>query len=71
MGIDLVGFDQHLTNVIASLIGTLIVVDNLDNAVPIANSLHHRYRLVTSTGISLMLVVRCQVGRNTGGVVRR
>lgn len=50
VGIDLVGFDQGLANVMGSLIGTLVVVDNLDNAVPIANSLHHRYRLVTLDG---------------------
>lgn len=47
---ELVHYEDSVASVMRNLMGTLLVVDNLDNAVHIAGTTHHRYRIVTLDG---------------------
>jgi chromosome segregation protein len=50
VAVNLVQFDAELSNIMGNLLGSLIVVDNLDNAVNAARATNHRYRIVTLDG---------------------
>lgn len=50
VGVELVQFDAHLQPVMANLMGSLLVADNLDHGIQIANATQHRYRIVTLGG---------------------
>ncbi|KRM56333.1 chromosome segregation protein SMC [Lacticaseibacillus sharpeae] len=50
IAVDLVSFKPELQNIMSNLLGSLIVVDNLDNAVGVARVTGHRYRIVTLDG---------------------
>mgnify|MGYP004465681275 CR=1 FL=1 len=50
IGVDLVSFKPELANVMGNLLGSLIVMDNLDNAIQAARVTGHRYRIVTLDG---------------------
>lgn len=47
---NLVKYDTKYRNIILSLLGTIIVVDNIDNANLISKKLKNRYKVVTMTG---------------------
>lgn len=47
---DLVTYEPNYQNIVANLLGNIVVVDNLTNANQIAKQLHYRYRLVTLEG---------------------
>lgn len=47
---NLVKYDTKYRNIILSLLGTIIVVDNIDNANLISKKLKNRYKVVTITG---------------------
>lgn len=47
---NLVKYDTKYRNIVLSLLGTIIVVDNIDNANPISKKLKNRYKVVTMTG---------------------
>ncbi|WP_155288049.1 chromosome segregation protein SMC [Lacticaseibacillus zhaodongensis] len=47
---ELVHYDDAVASVMRNLMGTLLLVDNLDNAVHIAGAINHRYRIVTLDG---------------------
>lgn len=50
VGVDLLHYPAQVADIMANLAGSLVVVDNLDHGVTIANLLHHRYRIVTLDG---------------------
>ena len=50
VGIDLVQYEEIYHNVISSLLGQTVVVDNLDNANKISNYLNYQYKVVTLDG---------------------
>ena len=47
---NLVKYDTKYRNIVLSLLGTIIVVDNIDNANLISKKLKNRYKVVTMTG---------------------
>lgn len=47
---NLVNYDTKYRNIVLSLLGTIVVVDNIDNANLISKSLKNRYKVVTMTG---------------------
>lgn len=47
---NLVRYDTKYRNIILSLLGTIVVVDNIDNANLISKKLKNRYKVVTMTG---------------------
>ena len=47
---NLVRYDTKYRNIVLSLLGTIVVVDNIDNANLISNKLKNRYKVVTMTG---------------------
>ena len=47
---NLVKYDTKYRNIVLSLIGTIVVVDNIDNANLISKKLKNRYKVVTMTG---------------------
>jgi len=47
---DLVSFDKSLTPVFSSLLGSTVIVDNIDNAVILAKSTHYSFKIVTLDG---------------------
>ena len=47
---NLVRYDTKYRNIVLSLLGTIIVVDNIDNANLISKKLKNRYKVVTMTG---------------------
>ena len=47
---NLVKYDSKYRNIVLSLLGTIIVVDNIDNANLISKKLKNRYKVVTMTG---------------------
>lgn len=47
---NLVKYDTKYRNIILSLLGTIVVVDNIDNANLISKKLKNRYKVVTMTG---------------------
>mgnify|MGYP004458042913 CR=1 FL=1 len=47
---NLVKYDTKYRNIVLSLLGTIIVVDNIDNANLISKKLKNRYKVVTITG---------------------
>lgn len=50
VAVDLVTFKPELAGIMGNLMGSLIVVDNLNNAVNVARTSGHRYRIVTLEG---------------------
>lgn len=64
--VDLVDFDSQYQQIMANLMGNVIVADNLDNARAIAKSLYSRYRIVT-----LESDVINAGGSMTGGATKR
>ncbi|MCX2455960.1 chromosome segregation protein SMC [Lacticaseibacillus nasuensis] len=66
VGSDLVQADQAVQNVVANLLGSLIVADTLANGVKLANLSGHRYRIVTLDGDILS-----PGGAMTGGHAQR
>lgn len=50
VAIDLIDTTPQVQNVMASLMGTLIVADDLDHGIQLANAARHRYRIVTLAG---------------------
>ncbi len=52
MGIakDLIGFDSKYDSIISSLLGRVIVLDNLTNAIAFSKKYHYTYKLVTVEG---------------------
>lgn len=51
---DLVTFDQGLENVVQSLLGSILIVENLEQAIEIARRCQHQIRMVTLEGDVLM-----------------
>ena len=47
---NLVKYDTKYRNIVLSLLGTIIVVDNIDNANLVSKKLKNRYKVVTMTG---------------------
>lgn len=47
---NLVKYDTKYRNIVLSLLGTIVVVDNIDNANLISKKLKNRYKVVTMTG---------------------
>ena len=47
---DLINFDEKYNNVIAGLLGRVVVVDNIDNAVAISRKYSYKFRVVTLSG---------------------
>ena len=47
---NLVKYDTKYRNIVLSLLGTIVVVDNIDNANLISKKLKNRYKIVTMTG---------------------
>ena len=47
---NLVRYDTKYRNIVLSLLGTIVVVDNIDNANLISKKLKNRYKVVTMTG---------------------
>ena len=47
---NLVKYDTKYRNIILSLLGTIVIVDNIDNANLISKKLKNRYKVVTMTG---------------------
>lgn len=64
--VDLVDFDSQYQQIMANLMGNVIVTDNLDNARAIAKALYSRYRIVT-----LESDVINAGGSMTGGATKR
>ena len=64
--VDLVDFDSQYQQIMANLMGNVIVADNLDNARAIAKALYSRYRIVT-----LESDVINAGGSMTGGATKR
>lgn len=50
LAIDLVKYDKQYSNIMANLLGRIVVADNLDNAVDIAKANGYRFRIVTLDG---------------------
>lgn len=63
---DLIEFDDSVKNIAENIFGNLLIVDNLDNAVRIAKSTKHQYRIVTLKGDILS-----PGGSLTGGQVKQ
>ena len=47
---DLIKYDKIYSNIMLNQLGTIIIIDNLDNATRIGRKINHRYRLVTLDG---------------------
>ena len=47
---DIISFDKKYENVISGLLGRVVVVDNIDNAVKMARNYSYKFRIVTLTG---------------------
>lgn len=47
---NLINYDSKFNNVISSLLGATIIVDNLDNAIKISRKFNYSYRIVTLDG---------------------
>lgn len=62
----LITYDSKFNDVIASLLGRIIVVDNIDNAINIAKKYNHAYRIVTIDGDILNVG-----GSLTGGSINK
>lgn len=75
MGIasNLVDFDIKLENVVKGLLGRVVVVDNIDNAVAMARKYSYRFRIVTLEGELLTPGGAMSGGskNNTGGLFSR
>lgn len=63
---NLVKYDTKYRNIVLSLLGTIVVVDNIDNANLISKKLKNRYKVVTMTG---EVVNIC--GSITGGSLKK
>lgn len=46
----LVDCDKEFTGIVNQLLGRIVVVDNIDNAIKLANKYNHKYRIVTLEG---------------------
>ncbi|MGV7557971.1 hypothetical protein PJM25_29255, partial [Mycobacterium kansasii] len=49
-GLQLAQYPADLAHVMANLLGSVLMVDTLPHAIAIANTTHHRYRIVTTAG---------------------
>ncbi|KMO52280.1 chromosome segregation protein SMC, partial [Lacticaseibacillus rhamnosus] len=49
-GLQLAQYPADLKAVMANLLGSVLIVDTLPHAIVIANTTHHRYRIVTTAG---------------------
>lgn len=47
---DLIGYDKNYQNIVCSLLGRIIIVDNMNNASNIAKKFNYKYKLVTLEG---------------------
>lgn len=47
---DLIGYDKEIQNVISSLLGNTVIVNNINNAVSIAMQSNYQFRIVTLDG---------------------
>ncbi|WP_368303722.1 chromosome segregation protein SMC, partial [Lacticaseibacillus rhamnosus] len=65
-GLQLAQYPADLKAVMANLLGSVLIVDTLPHAIVIANSTHHRYRIVTTAGDILN-----PGGSLTGGQVKQ
>lgn len=63
---NLVKYDTKYRNIVLSLLGTIIVVDNIDNANLISKKLKNRYKVVTMTGEVVNIG-----GSITGGLLKK
>lgn len=72
VGSNLISFDSKYTNVISSLLGSTVVVDNMDNAIKIARKYSYAFRIVTLDGDMLQTQGSISGGSKkveTGGVL--
>lgn len=65
-GLQLAQYPADLKSVMANLLGSVLIVDTLPHAITIANTTHHRYRIVTTAGDILN-----PGGSLTGGQVKQ
>ena len=65
-GLQLAQYPADLKAVMANLLGSVLIVDTLPHAIVIANTTHHRYRIVTTAGDILN-----PGGSLTGGQVKQ
>lgn len=65
-GLQLAQYPADLAHVMANLLGSVLMVDTLPHAIVIANTTHHRYRIVTTAGDILN-----PGGSLTGGQVKQ
>ena len=63
---NLVRYDTKYRNIVLSLLGTIVVVDNIDNANLISKKLKDRYKVVTMTGEVVNIG-----GSITGGALKK
>lgn len=63
---NLVRYDTKYRNIVLSLLGTIVVVDNIDNANLISKKLKNRYKVVTMTGEVVNIG-----GSITGGALKK
>lgn len=72
--VDLVKFDREYTGIAESLLGRIIVMDGMDNAIAFARKHKQSYRLVTVEGESFMpggAITGGSLGKKDGGVFGR
>lgn len=65
VGVDLIRYAPKVADIMANLAGLLVVADNLDHGIAMANATGHRYRIVTLDGDLLNVG-----GSMSGGQVR-
>ena len=65
LAVDLVSYDQRFNNVMESLLGRILIADNMDSAIDIARANQYRVRVVTLQGDQVNLG-----GSLTGGSTR-
>lgn len=74
IAVDLVKFDDEYKEIADSLLGRIIVIDTMDNAIEFARKYKQSYRLVTLDGESFMpggAITGGSTGRKDGGVFGR
>lgn len=47
---DLVNYDPKYKNIVENILGRIILIDNIDNAIKFANETNHRFKIVTLDG---------------------
>ncbi|MDD5945752.1 MAG: chromosome segregation protein SMC [Clostridia bacterium] len=71
---DLVRYDKEYKGIAESLLGRILVIDNMDNAIAFARKYKQSYRLVTVDGESFMpggAITGGSIGKKDGGVFGR